>query len=288
MWPWGEHQPPRKRMRSFLLLALALGALKCHAQRHVIQTYNIRYDNPDDGKDRWDLRKATLANAVLKTRPSIIGLQEALAHQLDFLDARWPGYSRFGVGRDDGMLKGEFAPIYFDTTTLILIEGRTIWLSPTPDVPSKGWDAACERIATLAVLRDRRSGDSLWVINTHWDHVGELARLESAALVLNILEPLINARKAVLLLGDLNAEPGSAPIERLTRSLADACPPSKEHEATFNGFNRDAAAYKRIDYIWFNKDRWKRRSYSIRRPLVKSGQASDHYLLVARLKLRRR
>jgi len=267
--------------------ALVLLASRTEAQDLTLASYNIRYDNPADGDDRWELRKASLADAVLQERPAIIGLQEALAHQLAFLDSSWTGYRRFGVGRDDGWEKGEFAPVYYDTMQFTLISGRTIWLSSTPDAPSKGWDATCERIATLVVMKEHRSGDSLIVVNTHWDHEGELARRESAALLLRILEPSLAQGKAVLLLGDLNAEPGSVPIQTLSRGLVDACPGSMRRLATFNGFKPDANATDRIDYIWHDRKRWRRKAYRVVRPKENGRQASDHFMIVATLSLRK-
>ena len=277
--------PNITRVSPFSFIAFAFIAVTAIAQDRIVVSYNIRYDNPADGEDRWDLRKEALAETVLAERPSLIGLQEALAHQLAYLDERWKGYARFGVGREDGATKGEFSPIYFDTTMFALIEGRTYWLSEEPDAPGKGWDAACERVATLAVLRDRRGGDSLWVINTHWDHQGAIARRESAALVLRILAPVLSARKDVLLIGDFNAEPGSEPMLLLSRSLLNACPESQQRSATFNGFMPDAEASKRIDHIWFAPARWSSAAYRVIKPKVNGRQASDHYMLVATLRL---
>jgi hypothetical protein len=128
---------------------------------------NLATDGADLGGCSWDLRKDAVARVVRDLHPQVIGLQEALSHQLTYLDAQWPGYQRFGVGREDGVAKGEFGPVYFDTTVFSLLDGRTIWLSETPDAPGKGWDAACERIATLVMLRDKTKGDSLLVVNTH-------------------------------------------------------------------------------------------------------------------------
>lgn len=272
-------------MRRFCVPAFVLAACCGSAQQHVVVSYNIRYDEAADGADRWELRKEAVADAVLAERPSLIGLQEALAHQLTYLDERWQGFRRFGAGREDGIDMGEFAPIYFDTTIYTFIEGRTYWLSETPDAPSKGWDAACERIATWTVLLDKRSGDSLWVVNTHWDHEGATARRESAALLLRILAPALSAQKAVLLIGDLNAEPGSEPICMLARSLSDACPRRARGEASFNGFEPDSEATKRIDYIWHSPRRWKRDDFRTMHPKVHGRQASDHFMLVARLRL---
>ncbi len=252
---------------------------------HAVLTYNIRYDNPDDGPDRWAQRKEAVAEVVKAHRPTIVGLQEALQHQLAFLDQEWPGYRRFGVGRDDGLTSGEFAPIYYDTAAFRLVEGRSLWLSETPEQPSIGWDASCPRIATLASLIDVRSGDSLWVINTHWDHMGALARQLSASMLRGLVAGQLSRGCAVLVLGDLNAEPGSPPIERMSRWFEDACPADKGALATFNAFRSDAEATSRIDYVWYTREQWELERYEVLHPRAGKRQASDHFPVLAHLRL---
>jgi len=268
-----------------IIIAFTLLAATAVAQDHIVVSYNIRYDNRDDGADRWDLRKEALVEAVLAEQPSLIGIQEALAQQVAFLDERWKAYARFGVGREDGIAKGEFTPIYFDSARYSLIAGRTVWLSETPSLPSKGWDAACERIATIIELNERSTGEKLLVVSSHWDHVGERARKESAAMLLREIESALSARNAVIMMGDLNAEPDSEPINLLARFLTDACPVNLQQEPTFNGFEPDDKATKRIDYIWHAPHRWISDDYRVIKPKVNQRQASDHHMLVARLRL---
>lgn len=267
------------------VLALAGSAALPQAQEYTVFTYNIRYDNPADGPDRWDRRKDAVAAVVLDHHPAIIGIQEALAHQVDYLDKHWPGYRRCGVGRDDGSAAGEFAPVYFDTTVFRLIEGRTIWLSETPDRPSVGWDASCARIATLAVLADRAKGDSIRVVNTHWDHIGRNARRFSAFMMKGIQSDWMSEGRPALVLGDLNATPLSEPIAIMDQWFEEACPDSTGSEATFNGFRPDEEAKDRIDYIWLSPSRWKVLEYDVLRPKSHGRQASDHFVVMARLTL---
>lgn len=266
-------------------LPLLLCAFTAGAQPDTITvvTYNIRYDNPDDGPDRWDLRKEALSGLVSGLRPSIIGLQEGLAHQLTYLDAQWPGHARFGVGREDGDRRGEFSPIYYDTARFELAEGRTFWLSPTPDTVSKGWDAACERIATWALLRDRVRGDSLLVVNTHWDHVGSEARLRSAELLLGLIHPLLVQGKDVLLMGDLNATPDDAALRVLDQLLLNACPDQQADQGTYNGFGRQQPPLPRIDHVLITPTRWRVVGYAVPKPLVNGRQVSDHFPVVVTL-----
>ena len=127
-----------------------------------IISFNIRYNswNNIDGENGWPNRKGAVAKMLLEEHPAAIGLQEALIDQLQYLDTVLTHYRRIGVGRDDGKEAGEFMAIYYDTTRLELLSHRTRWLSETPDVPTKGWDAACYRTVTIARFRDRQSGKS--------------------------------------------------------------------------------------------------------------------------------
>ena len=93
-------------------------------------------------------------------------------------------YKYTGIGHDDGKTKGEYSAIFFDTTRLKLIESSTFWLSLTPEVPgSKGWDANITRIVTWAKFRDLANKKLFFVFNTHFDHIGQEARRESAKLL---------------------------------------------------------------------------------------------------------
>jgi endonuclease/exonuclease/phosphatase family metal-dependent hydrolase len=156
----------------------------------------------------------------------VLGVQEALAPMLEDLDARLPGFARVGVGRTDGRTKGEFSAILYRTDRLALLDSGTFWLSPTPEVVgSKGWDAAIERVATWARFRDRRTGCSHFQLNTHFDHIGEQARQESARLIRRRLSALA-AGLPIVMTGDLNADPSSASYRVLTsEAIAGAGPP---------------------------------------------------------------
>jgi endonuclease/exonuclease/phosphatase family metal-dependent hydrolase len=232
--------PHRRSLRSFAFVALAtLSAIACHnapssAPRVVaatapplrVMTFNIRYDNPADGVNAWPNRKDWVASLVRFHGADVVGVQEALAHMLTDLDARLPGFARVGVGRTDGRTKGEFSAILYRTDRLALLDSGTFWLSPTPQtVGSKGWDAAIERVATWARFRDRVTGCSHLHLNTHFDHIGEQARQESARLIRRRLAALANGLPVVMT-GDLNADPTSASYRILSRdTIAEALLP---------------------------------------------------------------
>jgi len=222
-------------------------------------SYNIRYDNPDDGINAWPNRKDHVAEMMADVYSAdIIGVQEALKHQLDDLQARMPGYSWVGVGRDDGKDKGEFSPIFYKTDRFDLIATNTFWLSETPDRPgSRSWDAAITRIATWARLSDHESGREFYVINTHFDHRGEEARVESARLITEFIDGLDDG-VPVLLTGDFNVTEESEAYAVLADSpfLNDARYLSEEgHEgptASFSDWETLQPEESRIDYIFVN------------------------------------
>lgn len=192
-------------------------------------SFNLRYDTPSDGPNAWPHRRDWVAGLVRFHEADVVGVQEALATMLADLDARLPGFARIGVGRADGRAGGEFSAILYRTDRLELLGGGTFWLSPTPDTPgSKGWDTAIERVATWARFRDRRTGCRYVHLNTHFDHIGEEARQESARLIRRRLAALAGDLPIVMT-GDLNADPRSAPYRILTSdTLAGAIAPLRD------------------------------------------------------------
>lgn len=237
-----------------LLLSLLFFIPPASAQDLTVMTYNIRYDNPGDGENRWDERKEILVQLLDYYHPDLFGIQEGLIHQVRYIDSCLTDYRYIGVGRDDGLEKGEFSAIFIDTTRLAIQKEETFWLSETPDQISVGWDASMERICTNGLLEDRETHQSFWIFNTHFDHRGPLARLNSAKLIAQRIEALGPSDTPVILMGDLNTEPGSEPIQVLSKYLQDAArfaqKPLYGPSGTFNGFNPEALMDRRIDYIF--------------------------------------
>ena len=198
-----------KHLYKILLLFVLCGfCLGSPAQDLKIISFNIRYNSWDniDGENGWPNRKGAVAKMILEEHPAAIGLQEALIDQLQYLDTVLTHYRRIGVGRDDGKEAGEFMAIYYDTTRLELLSHRTRWLSETPDVPTKGWDAACYRTVTIAHFRDRQSEKEFQYLNTHLDHVGQTARAEGVKLIVGSLkESSIADNVPVIVGGDMNS-----------------------------------------------------------------------------------
>lgn len=232
-----------------------LGMLSAQPELHKALSYNIRYDGHSDLAPDWSQRKAPIIAQLQGARPTIIGFQEVLKNQLEDLSKALPSFRVIGVGRDDGKTAGEFAPIFFDTTRYQMLQSGTFWLSPTPDIPSKGWDAALKRICTYTLLQSKYDGKKLWVLNTHFDHIGETARLQSAQLLIEKFAEFTQIVNApLLLLGDFNAEPDSPAYLLFKGSFQDlSC--SMRHrelcsEPTFNAFTSTASDDKIIDYFF--------------------------------------
>jgi len=217
-------------------------------------TYNIRLNTPGDGEHAWPHRKEQVMALFRFYRADIFCVQEALPGQVDDLDTAFPGYSYEGVGRDDGKRKGEYSAIFYDHGRFRKLDGGTFWLSETPGLVSFGWDAACRRVCTWVKLEDQSDGNSFHVFNTHFDHVGEGARKESARLILEKIREISGGEYPVVLCGDFNLPPGSAPIQQIREELSDSyrvtLQPPYGSVATFHGFTYDDPPRERIDYVF--------------------------------------
>jgi endonuclease/exonuclease/phosphatase family metal-dependent hydrolase len=227
-----------------------------YSQPHSIISYNIRYDNNWDIENSWKIRRNKISKILGQYSPSIIGIQEGLLNQVQYIDSSLIDYDYVGVGRDDGKMKGEFCAIYFDTTRYVLLKNSTFWLSETPDTISVGWDAALERICTYGLFKDRITKEEFWVFNTHFDHIGVVAREKSSELILKRINKINYQSLPVILMGDFNSIPNSSPVKEIKTELSDALQISLEKlqgpRGTFNGFNKDLPIEKRIDYIFTN------------------------------------
>jgi len=205
-------------MKKFILfLGVFFALANANAQSKIksnlnIMTFNIRYDNPSDGPNSWQYRKENALKMIRFNEVDILGMQEVLANQLKDFTTNLTEYNTIGVGREDGKEKGEYSPILYNKNKFTLIKSGYFWLSQTPEKPSKGWDAACERIATWVQLKDKSSGKNLFVLNTHFDHIGEVARRESVNLIKTKMTQLSEGMPQIMM-ADLNATPDSSVIQ---------------------------------------------------------------------------
>lgn len=181
-----------------------------------VMTFNIRMDTQEDGSNQWSNRKDLAADLIKFHEVDIFGAQEVLNHQLNDLLQRLPDYSYVGVGREDGKTKGEYAPIFYKKDRFVLEDSGNFWLAEDMNaVGKKGWDAACERVATWGIFKDKLSGKKFFFLNTHLDHMGKVARHEGASLVLEQAHKLAKDLP-VIVTGDFNAVPDDDPIKVLT------------------------------------------------------------------------
>lgn len=260
-------------------VGLCLMSSLATAQSLEAMTYNIRFDTPRDGENTWSLRKENLVDQIRFHEPDVLGIQEGEYHQVEYLDAALPEFSYVGVGRDDGENAGEFSAIFFDKRRLTALDSGTFWLSRTPNEPSRSWDAAIKRICTYARFRDMDSSRMFWVFNTHFDHIGVLARRRSARLVVNQIATLNTEGEPVLLMGDFNAVPGSEPIQTILRQFTDT---KVEAESTFGpegtgtGFYVTRPPSRRIDYIFASYSDWRVTKHAVLTDSRDQRYFSDH------------
>jgi len=265
-----------------LLLLFAFG-LGLTAQDLPVMTYNIRFDNPGDGLDRWDLRKEAVADFVKAERPAILGTQEGQPHQLDYLDEHLPNYDYVGVGRDHGDKTGEHVGLYYDTSALDLLHSGTFWLSEKGDTGSLGWDAVFSRICTYGLFSQKSSGKQFKVYNAHFDHVGVNARNGSATQIADSALVNIKSGIPVIVLGDFNSEPESEAFRILNDAIScaaeqvDGAPTGPS--GTFTAFNTSIDPVRRIDFIFVSG--FDVKSYAHLDPRTHEGRAASDHLPVA-------
>jgi len=271
------------------LLALPAAA-KERADRYSAMTYNVRLDIASDGDNAWVHRRAALTGLVAYYAPDLVGMQEVLPHQKQAIEADLPAYHFVGVGRDDGQDKGEFSPVGFRRDRFALVASGTFWLSPTPAVPSKGWDAAYPRIASWARLKDKAARRSLLVVNTHMDHVGQVARLEGARQIRRWIASQRKAGETLVLMGDFNSPTNSAAyaaiVEPGAGALRDTLTISRTPHfgplGTFTAFKIAQVEPAPIDHIFVSDDVAVLRHATLTQQ-IGGKLPSDHYPVLADL-----
>ncbi len=273
-----------------------------------VMSFNIRYGTAPDGENAWEHRRDLLLETIVTFDPDLLGTQECLQLQAEFLQARLPGRSFVGVGRDDGRQAGEMCAIFYRSDRFEQLDAGHFWLSETPDeVASKSWDAALTRIVSWVRLRDKVSAQPLVFFNTHFDHMGQAARRESAGLLLQKVREIAGDLPRIVT-GDFNAdadpitdgpyrvllgvarkpgrgssggpggESGPPPLG-LTDTYRAVHPRRAAGEGTFNGFTGDASG-QRIDWI-LTSPGWKVLEAGIDRTQRDGRYPSDHFPVTA-------
>jgi endonuclease/exonuclease/phosphatase family metal-dependent hydrolase len=280
----------------FYLLASILLLASCKsAQLELnVMTFNIRLDTSSDSLNAWMYRKDVAARIIKNQDADIVGTQEVLINQLNDLKSRLPEYNSLGVGRADGKEKGEFSAILYKKDRFKVIDSGTFWLSETPEVPGvKGWDAACERIATWGILEDIKSGKQFFAMNTHLDHIGKIARSEGVNLILDRIGKL-NKGLSVILTGDFNIRPDNPAIERVidksnpnhlvhTKDVAET---KSGLQGTFHGYGKIPEERRSfIDYIFVGEST-KVLSHNVIPEELDGVYISDHAPVAAKIRLK--
>ncbi|RJX75269.1 hypothetical protein DZ860_00870 [Vibrio sinensis] len=283
-------------------LALMVSCVLCApviAADFNVMSFNVRNSKDSvagseyDGKNTWQNRKEIVTNIFADKEIDIAGLQEPFSDQIEYLARHLPQYSWEGVGRDDGNALGEAVPIFYLNDKYVKLAGGTFWLSETPQVvASVGWDAELTRITTWVRLEEINTGKRVLVFNAHFDHMGKLARQESAKLLSEKAKQITGGDgDAVIVLGDLNFERAdTASYNAISTYYKDARVITKQ---PFNGVNGDANAVytyhgydnaktEDIDYIFVN-DKLAVNTFEYKNVIKDGIYASDHLVVMANL-----
>lgn len=273
-----------KKIACVFLACLSLFGIQAGAKKAVgpaeikVISYNIRNGEANDGTNSWQYRYPTSAMMIMDQMPDIFGLQEAYDYQVRYLDEYTEGYKSVGVGRDDGKKKGEHMSIFYNKKTISLLKWGTFWLSETPDKPSKGWDAACYRTATWALLKDKRSGKKFWYVNTHLDHVGKEARKNGLSLIVNKIKEINPKGYPMVLTGDFNVTPDDPCLVDLNKIMKSARNVAVKTDKgyTFNNWGKITEGQP-IDYIYYSGFSSCPVFEVIRKPYAGRKFISDHF-----------
>ncbi|MCS1407873.1 MAG: hypothetical protein M2R45_01034 [Verrucomicrobia subdivision 3 bacterium] len=243
--------------------SLVIGVMAAESDREPaikVMSFNIRYGGADDGENSWPKRDYLVLETIKMFDPDLLGAQEVLNFQADFLKENLSGYGFHGVGRNDGVAEGEFVPIFYRLDRFELVDSGHFWLSESPNAPgSKSWDSSLARMLSWVILRDREGNGNPFVFaNTHFDHHGARARLESAKMIRQRAES-IEGEVPVIIVGDFNTSEEGAPYAALVNAEGFDGPPfvdsyrviypeKSSQESSMSGW-RGRREGRRIDWI---------------------------------------
>lgn len=253
-----RNSAPALLMALVIIILLPFVAAAQDSLRMRVMSYNIRYKNKIDSINGWEFRRDNVASLVQYHGAEIIGMQEAMMDQIHDLEKRLPGFGWYGVPRMSGP-SAECTPIFYRKDRFVLLDSGTFWYSETPDVKeSKSWDAYFPRIASWCKFRDKQTRKEFFFFNTHFDHRGEIARQNSALVLLKRVETIAKG-KPVIVTGDFNARETSVAYANITSTglLKDAALISKApHYGPINTsagfFVTQKPPRARIDYVFVN------------------------------------
>ncbi len=278
------------KLRSIFILAAALCVLSpfgLSAQKApagiTVMSFNIRQSVAKDGTNSWEYRYPASAMMIDDQKPDIVGVQEAMLDQVSYLkNILLPDYKAIGVGREDGKQKGEHMEIFYNKKNIKVLKWGTYWLSETPDKPSKGWDAACYRTATWALMKDRQSGKKFYMVNTHLDHIGVVAREKGLQLICDRIAEMNKRGLPMVLTGDFNmdiSDPSMAPVKKVLNNARTTAVKTDDHDS-FNGWGKGSGV---IDYVWYTGFSSCTEFETVTKPYMDRAYVSDHYPIKAHL-----
>ena len=280
-------------MKEFLLV-LILFTLQSFVSAFEIDalSFNIRFDNPKDGENAWPNRKEMVGQWVKSESPDVIGLQEALRHQIDDIKKVATAYSEYGVGRDDGKSKGEHCTVLYlkDRFKLDKKDCGTFWFSDTPEkIASKSWGNEIPRICTWVRLIEKKTNKGFYVYNVHYDHRSQPSRLGASKLIIEKISKRKQSNEPIILMGDFNAAENNPAIKIFKEEplkLLDTfrvVKPDEEMVKTFHGFRGGSYPGGKIDHVFILPSTAKISSASIVRFNKNKRYLSDHYPVRAKL-----
>ena len=237
-------------LAAVMVLPVAAGNKKEKGDNTLkVMSYNIRLGSANDGTNSWALRYPATAEMIEDQMPDIFGVQEALASQIRFIEDNFVDYKSVGVGREDGKKDGEHMSIFWNKKTVSLLKWGTFWLSETPEKPSMGWDAACKRTATWALMKCKKTGKKFYYVNTHLDHKGAEAQKNGLKLIVDRIDDINPEGYPMILTGDFNITPDNPNLVELDskmQSVRKVAEKTDNHD-TFNGWGKGKGV---IDYIY--------------------------------------
>lgn len=249
-----------------------------------VMSYNIRMGVAKDGTNSWEYRYPATALMLQDQMPDVFGVQEAFEFQIRFIEDNFADYDSVGVGRDNGKSEGEFMSIFWNKKTVKMVKWGTFWLSETPEKPSKGWDAACKRTATWALMKDKNTGKMFYFVNTHLDHRGSEARRQGLNLIVSRIDEINQKGYPMVLTGDFNMKPDDAALTGLEQRMQSArkIAPKTDNHATLNLWGKGKADMV-IDYIYVSGFSACPEYHTVNEKYGQWKYISDHYPVYAKL-----
>lgn len=279
-------------MKKLFLFALTLALVapmsfskaKGEPKELKVMSYNIRLGVANDGTNSWQFRAPATPAMLEAQKPDVFGVQEAHDFQIAFMEEFCRNYKSVGVGRENGKKEGEHMSIFWNKKTVSLLKWGTFWLSETPEEPSMGWDAACKRTATWALMKDKKTGRKFYFVNTHLDHVGKQAQKNGLKLIVDRIATINPQGYPMVLTGDFNIRPDNPALADLDKIMQSArkIAPKTDNRNTFNGWSVKKTA-EVIDYIYVSGFSACKEYRTVTDKYLERPFVSDHYPIFARL-----